>query len=75
VRGVLNGVLPDQRGRGIYRDMLRAMLARFASDGIERFVISTQAHNTTVQRVWLSEQLTFERNESTVHINALLGAT
>jgi ribosomal protein S18 acetylase RimI-like enzyme len=75
VRGVLNGVLPDQRGRGIYRDMLRAMLARFASDGIERFVISTQAHNTVVQRVWISEQLAFERNESTVHINALLGAT
>lgn len=74
-RGVLNGVLPDQRGRGIYRDMLRAMLSRFAADGVKRFVISTQAHNATVQRVWISEQLTFERNESTVHVNALLGAT
>jgi len=74
-RGVLNGVLPDHRGRGIYRDMLRAMLARFAADGVQRFVISTQAHNAAVQRVWISEQLAFERNESTVHVNALLGAT
>ena len=73
-RGVLNGVLPDHRGRGIYRDILRAMLARFAADGVKRFAISTQAHNTAVQRVWLSEQLAFERNESTVHVNALLGA-
>ena len=72
-RGVLNGVLPAKRGRGVYRSMLRAMLDRFADDGLRRFVISTQAHNAAVQRVWSSEHLTLERSESTVHVNALLG--
>jgi GNAT superfamily N-acetyltransferase len=73
-RGVLNGVLPAQRGRGVYRRMLRAMLDRFGDEGVHRFVISTQAHNAAVQRVWSSEQLTLDRSESTVHVNALLGA-
>ncbi|MGH8173156.1 MAG: GNAT family N-acetyltransferase [Rhodanobacteraceae bacterium] len=73
-RGVLNGILPDWRGRGIYRAMLRAMLARFSDEGVKRFVISTQVHNTAVQRVWISEGFTLERNENTVHVNALQGA-
>ena len=68
--GVLNGVLPEARGRGVYRDMLRAMLIEFANRGAQRFVISTQAHNTAVQRVWLDEWLRLTRSESTLHFNA-----
>ena len=72
-RGVLNGTLPAYRGHGIYRRMLRAMLTHFAVEAVPRFVISTQARNVVVQRVWTAEGLVFERAESTIHINALLG--
>lgn len=72
-RGVLNGILPTQRGRGIYRDMLRAMFEYFIAARVSRFVISTQAHNTIVQHVWRDEHIAFERSENTIHVNALLG--
>lgn len=72
MRGVLNGVLPERRGRGVYRDMLRLLLQRCKADRLERFVIATQVHNTAVQRVWMSEGLLLQRAEATIHVNALL---
>lgn len=72
-RGVLNGILPAQRCRGIYRGMLRAMLEYLIAARVSRFVISTQARNTIVQHVWRDEHIAFERSENTIHVNALLG--
>lgn len=72
MRGILNGVLPQSRGRGLYRDMLRLLLQRCKSEGLARFAIATQSHNTSVQRVWTSEGLLLEREEATIHVNAFL---
>jgi hypothetical protein len=71
--GTLNGVLPRARGRGIYRGMLGAMLARFADIGMQRFAIATQEQNAAVQRVWRSNGLSLQSVSNTIHINALRG--
>jgi GNAT superfamily N-acetyltransferase len=73
--GVLNGVLPAARGRGVYRGMLGHMLARFAEMGLARFEIATQTHNTVVERVWIENGFTLCAECNTVHINALQSHT
>ena len=72
--GVLNGVLPEARGRGIYRGMLTRMLMQFAGRGLRRFEIATQTHNTIVQRVWAESGLSLRATYNTLHVNALRGA-
>ena len=69
--GVLNGIIPSMRGRGIYRRMLQQMLSRFADSGNRRFAIATQVQNVAVQRIWASRGLALRRAENTVHINVL----
>ncbi|MET0231144.1 MAG: GNAT family N-acetyltransferase [Rhodanobacteraceae bacterium] len=71
--GVLNGVLPAFRGRGVYRGMLRRMLSDFGERGLARFAISTQVQNFAVQRIWVAEGLALTRTDNTVHINSMLG--
>ncbi len=71
--GVLNGILPAHRGRGIYRRMLQQMLTQFRTLGLQRFAIATQMQNDRVQRIWVSEGLKLRRAVHTVHINALRG--
>ena len=73
--GVLNGVLPDFRGRGIYHSMLRRMLRDFGSRGLKRFAIATQAQNVAVQRIWVGERLALLGTYNTIHVNALLSHT
>ncbi|HEY6986030.1 MAG TPA: GNAT family N-acetyltransferase [Rhodanobacteraceae bacterium] len=71
--GVLNGVVPSVRGRGVYTGMLSAMLAAFESMGLRRFAIATQAHNATVQRIWARCGLSLQGEYTTIHLNALRG--
>ena len=71
--GVLNGILPGKRGRGIYRRMLQRMLREFGTRGMRRFAIATQVQNVAVQRNWASQGLSIRRADNTVHINALFG--
>ena len=71
--GVLNGIRPAHRGRGVYRRMLQQMLMQFRAFGLQRFAIATQMQNVKVQRIWVSEGLTLRREDHTVHINALRG--
>ena len=71
--GVLNGVLPAFRRRGVYRRMLGRMLHAFAAQGLRRFVIATQVQNVAVQRIWVSQGLSLRRADNTVHVNALYG--
>jgi hypothetical protein len=68
--GVLNGVTPATRRRGVYRGMLQAMLDEFENAGMQRFVIATQVHNVTVQRAWIAAGLSLRSARCTVHINA-----
>jgi GNAT superfamily N-acetyltransferase len=72
--GVLNGVLPAARGRGVYRGMLHRMLERFAAMGARRFEIATQTHNTIVQRVWTESGLSLQATYNTLRVNALRGS-
>ncbi len=48
----LAGVVPAEQGRGRYAHLLAAVEAAAAGAGSKRLVISTQAHNTGVQRAW-----------------------
>ncbi|MGI5156881.1 GNAT family N-acetyltransferase [Microbispora sp. CA-102843] len=49
---LLAGVTPAAQGRGVYAHLLRAVEDRAVSRGAGEVVISTQAHNTRVQRAW-----------------------
>ena len=69
--GVLNGILPALRDRGIYRRMLQSMLIRVGELGMRRFAIATQVQNVAVQRIWASQGLLLRGADNTVHINAL----
>jgi GNAT superfamily N-acetyltransferase len=69
--GVLNGVLPEMRSRGIYRDMLRTTVDAFTEMGMKRFEISTQVHNIAVQRAWTAHGFVLRSASNTVHVNAL----
>ncbi|GIH89508.1 GNAT family N-acetyltransferase [Planobispora siamensis] len=49
---LLAGVVPAARGRGRYAHLLRAVEERALGRGSAEVVISTQEHNTRVQRAW-----------------------
>lgn len=49
---LLAGVTPAAQGRGVYAHLLAAVEDRAASRGAAEVVISTQGHNTRVQRAW-----------------------
>jgi len=48
----LAGVVPSEQGRGRYAHLLAAVEDAAAAAGSTRLVISTQGHNTGVQRAW-----------------------
>ncbi|MFL6158266.1 MAG: GNAT family N-acetyltransferase [Marmoricola sp.] len=48
----LAGVLGAHQGQGLYAHLLAGIEAGAAAAGAEQVVISTQAHNTGVQRAW-----------------------
>jgi GNAT superfamily N-acetyltransferase len=73
--GVLNGILPNARGNGNYRAMLRAMLEHFSDNGVVRFSIATQAHNVAVQHTWTTEGLSLRDVSATVHIDLRHGTS
>jgi GNAT superfamily N-acetyltransferase len=66
---VLNGVLPAYRSRGVYRDLLKAMVTLFMDEGAPRSMISTQVDNSAVQRVWVREGFLPDEAYLTVHLN------
>ncbi|MEU4409218.1 GNAT family N-acetyltransferase [Streptosporangium sp. NPDC023963] len=49
---LLAGVTPGSQGRGLYAHLLRAVEDRALARGAAEVVISTQGHNTRVQRAW-----------------------
>jgi GNAT superfamily N-acetyltransferase len=62
VEGVLNGVLPEVQGRGIYRSLLIRGMEWSLGRGARSMLISTQLTNTAVQKVWT--RLDFELNNA-----------
>ncbi len=63
----LAGMVPEAQGRGLYRHLLAGALAVAARASCSRLVISTQAHNVGVQRVWARAGLEPIAAYSTVH--------
>ena len=51
--GVLSGVAPAFRRRGVHRSLMIGRLRWFQEHGAERMVISTQITNIAAQRSWL----------------------
>jgi GNAT superfamily N-acetyltransferase len=49
---LLAGIRPSHQGRGIYAALLEGCRQDARRHGAERLVISTQSHNTRVQRAW-----------------------
>ncbi|MEU8385806.1 GNAT family N-acetyltransferase [Streptosporangium sp. NPDC048865] len=49
---LLAGVVAGAQGRGLYAHLLRAVEDRALARGAAEVVISTQGHNTRVQRAW-----------------------
>ncbi len=66
---VLGGVAERFQGRGVYRDLLRAMVREGAIRGHPSVVVSTQLTNVAVQRVWVAEDFRLAESFLTVHLN------
>ncbi|MEQ4717330.1 GNAT family N-acetyltransferase [Nonomuraea sp. B19D2] len=49
---LLAGVVSDAQGRGLYAHLLKGVEDHVLDRGAKEVVISTQAHNTRVQRAW-----------------------
>ncbi len=64
----LAGTSPTHRGRGIYTSLLTALLARLPEQGHDRLLISTQAGNVAVQRLWAKAGLLPVGAFTTVHV-------
>lgn len=69
---ILNGVLPEHAGQGIYADLVRIAQGHFDSMGIRHISVSTQVGNYAVQRVWSREGLRLSHAYDTWHVNAML---
>jgi len=75
VEGVLYGVLPEVKGQGIYRDLIRFTAADAARRGHTRMHVSTQVYNFAVQKVWVDEGFVMRSAQVTFHVNALLDSS
>lgn len=65
---LLAGVVPEARGRGVYAHLLKAVEDRASARGAAEVVISTQGHNTRVQRAWARYGFDPVRTLLTVHL-------
>ncbi|MEV7006440.1 GNAT family N-acetyltransferase [Streptosporangium sp. NPDC051022] len=65
---LLAGVVPEARGRGVYAHLLKAVEDRALTRGAAEVVISTQGHNTRVQRAWARYGFEPAQTMLTVHL-------
>jgi ribosomal protein S18 acetylase RimI-like enzyme len=65
---LLAGVVPEARGRGVYARLLGAVEERALARGAAEVVISTQGHNTRVQRAWARHGFEPVQAVLTVHL-------
>lgn len=72
---VLNGVLPQFSGVGVYTDLLRFTKNYFQERNFRTIRVSTQSHNYAVQKAWVKESFYVTDAYNTVHINCLFNKT
>ncbi|MER6947320.1 GNAT family N-acetyltransferase [Nonomuraea sp. NPDC000554] len=65
---LLAGVVPGRQGRGLYAHLLKAVEDRTLTRGSADVVISTQGHNTRVQRAWARYGFEPTQTVLTVHL-------
>ncbi|WP_433515865.1 GNAT family N-acetyltransferase [Nonomuraea sp. CA-143628] len=65
---LLAGVISKAQGRGLYAHLLKAVEDRTLARGGDEVVISTQGHNTRVQRAWARYGFEPVRTVLTVHL-------
>ncbi|WP_206060952.1 GNAT family N-acetyltransferase [Nonomuraea basaltis] len=65
---LLAGVVPAVQGHGLYAHLLRAVEDRALGRGAAEVVISTQGHNTRVQRAWTRYGFVPVQTLLTVHL-------
>ncbi|WP_176693208.1 GNAT family N-acetyltransferase [Arenimonas terrae] len=65
---LLNAVLPEHQGRGLYRTLVAQALLACGAAGVERASVSTQVWNTRVQQAWTALGFRLERAYSTYHL-------
>ncbi|MEU8145757.1 GNAT family N-acetyltransferase [Nonomuraea sp. NPDC048901] len=65
---LLAGVVSKAQGRGLYAHLLKAVEDRTLARGGDEVVISTQGHNTRVQRAWARYGFEPVRTVLTVHL-------
>jgi predicted GNAT family acetyltransferase len=65
----LNGVMPEFRGRGVYRDIIRMGVKIIMETNSSVISVSTQVENIAVQRVWVTEGFFMVRSYFTLHLN------
>nr|BFE86349.1 hypothetical protein GCM10020093_089500 [Planobispora longispora] len=66
---LLAGVVPAAQGRGLYTHLLGAVEERALGRGSAEVVISTQEHNTRVQRAWT--RYGFQPSHAVVTVHAV----
>jgi ribosomal protein S18 acetylase RimI-like enzyme len=65
---VLNGVLPETQGSGMYRHLLLVAMQRAKERGARRMLVSTQLTNYRVQHAWARAGFNLERGCHTFHL-------
>ncbi|MFN2320869.1 MAG: GNAT family N-acetyltransferase, partial [Dermatophilaceae bacterium] len=63
----LAGLTPAAQGRGLYGRLLTAVGRVGVEEGLDRVIISTQVHNTRVQRAWIRAGMKPFAAVATVH--------
>jgi GNAT superfamily N-acetyltransferase len=66
--GVLFGVAPWAKGRGIYADLIRAGIEWCRARGHARMIVSTQITNLAVQKVWVRQGFEPSASYFTFHL-------
>ena len=68
-RGLLSGVTPNYREKGVFREIIRAIKLAFLADRAFRLVTSVLLENRAVHKVLLDEGFTTTNSFFTVHVN------
>ena len=66
--GVLSGVDPRYRSRGLYHAFMQAAMASLRNAGVEEMHVSTQIWNSTVQRAWTRQGFLPATSTLTFHL-------
>ncbi len=66
---VLNAVVPEHEGRGLYREALGRVMTEARSEGFQTGTISTQIWNYRVQRVWTRCGMHLTHAYDTYHVS------